>query len=80
MINYIQLLALFTIIKLKQIIKNENNIYCKGAKLKMEQEYVEFFQWLFDKENIEIKKEIDVSSCLEKEEPYIYYTKEIKDF
>lgn len=45
-----------------------------------ENEYVEFFEWLFDKQNIKIEKEIDISSCLEKEEPYIYYTPEIKAF
>lgn len=46
----------------------------------MEQDYIEFFKWLFNDENIKLEKEIDISSCLEKEKPYIYYTPEIKTF
>lgn len=45
-----------------------------------EKEYNEFFCWLFDKDNIKLEKEIDISKCLEYEEPYIYYTPEIRDF
>ena len=30
-----------------------------------ENEYVEFFEWLLDKQNIKLEKEIDISSCLE---------------
>lgn len=42
-------------------------------------EYEEFFKWLLGSENIEISKEIDISKCLEYDEPYIYYTEEIKN-
>lgn len=40
----------------------------------------EFFQWLFDKEEVELTSEIDFSLCPYYNDPYIYYPKEIKNF
>lgn len=45
-----------------------------------EEEYKEFFCWLFDKESIKLDKEVDTSKCIEYQKPYIYYTQEIKEF
>ena len=45
-----------------------------------EDEYKEFFSWIFDKEISIIEKEYDVSRGLELENSYIYYTPEIKAF
>lgn len=42
-------------------------------------EYEDFFRWLLDNENIKISREVDISKCLEYDEPYIYYTDEIKN-
>lgn len=56
-------------------MKNKN-----GLTEFSESEYKEFFSWLLNKEEINLQKEADVSKVLEYEEPYIYYTPEIKDF
>ena len=40
----------------------------------------EFFKWLFDKENIELVEEIDLSLARTYYDSNIYYTKEILDF
>lgn len=40
----------------------------------------EFFQWLFDKEEVELTSEIDFSLCPYYNDPYIYYPNEIKNF
>lgn len=44
------------------------------------EEYEEFFAWLFDNQDVCLEKEVDISKCLEYQEPYIYYTPEIKAF
>ena len=56
-------------------MKNKN-----GLTEFSESEYKEFFSWLLNKEEINLQKEADVSKVLGYEEPYIYYTPEIKDF
>lgn len=43
-------------------------------------EYKEFFCWLLNKDDVSIEKEYDISRSLEMDEPYIYYTPEIKAF
>lgn len=45
-----------------------------------EDEYKEFFSWIFDKEISTLEKEYDVSRGLDLENSYIYYTPEIKGF
>ena len=40
----------------------------------------DFFQWLFEKEEIELTSEIDFSLCPYYNDPYIYYPQEIKNF
>lgn len=45
-----------------------------------EREYIEFFCWLLNKKEVKLEKEYDISLSLEKNEPYIYYTPEIKAF
>lgn len=45
-----------------------------------EDEYKEFYSWLFNKDDVIIEKEIDTSKCLECKNPYTYYTPEIKAF
>lgn len=44
-----------------------------------ENEYQEFLEWLLDKK-VEMCKELDIILAKEYEEPYIYYSKEIKEF
>lgn len=45
-----------------------------------EEEYVEFFKWILDKDDIKIEKEADLLLASSYNEPYIYYTEEIQDF
>lgn len=44
-----------------------------------QQEYEEVFKWLYNKENIALIKEFDITMAHDYNEPYIYYTKEIQD-
>lgn len=44
-----------------------------------EEEYKEFFEWILERK-VELVKEIDLILAHDYEEPYIYYTKEIKEF
>ncbi len=42
-------------------------------------EYKEVFEWLYEKEDVELLEELDISMAHTYNEPYIYYTKEIAD-
>lgn len=43
-------------------------------------ENIEFFQWLFDKKNIEMESTIDLTLCHSQENPNIYFPKELGEF
>lgn len=45
-----------------------------------EDEYKEFYSWLFNKNDVIIEKEIDITKGLECKNPYTYYTPEINAF
>lgn len=45
-----------------------------------EEEYAKFFNWILEKEDITLEKEIDLLLASSYDEPYIYYTKEIEEF
>lgn len=57
----------------------QNYTYLKDCKNKKEITE-QFFDWLFDKPNIDLSYEIDFTLASSYDDPYIYYPKQIADF
>lgn len=51
----------------------------KFVEIKAE-EYIDFFKWVLEKDEIKITEEIDILLASSYDEPYIYYTEEIRAF
>lgn len=45
-----------------------------------EEEYLEFFKWILEKEEVKLSKELDLLLASSYDEPYIFYTEEIEAF
>lgn len=45
-----------------------------------EEEYLEFFKWILEKEEVKLSKELDILLASSYDEPYIYYTEQIEEF
>jgi len=45
-----------------------------------DENYKDFFSWIFGRKIDKLEKEFDISRCNILEKPYIYYTPEIKAF
>ncbi len=55
----------------------ENNINFKNTN--KEEIIKEFYEWLLERKDVSLNKSIDLPSCREYEDPYIYYPKEIEE-